>query len=110
MLSVLATKDSLPMVATALGRAGLLPFCAATLMIYIVVIAAVFGHALLQTPMFLVLCAALYPATVLVERRANLFRAQPAYYARLRLQLTAVATATLLLAATPLLDYSHVEI
>lgn len=138
----------LPRIATALGRAGLLPFCSAPLMIYldpgrrelyatlissyalaiicflvgawwglalirrssvalvfsnIVVIVAFLGHALLDTPLFLILCAALYPATVIVERRGRIFRAQPAYYARLRVQLTAVATASLLLATALLL-------
>lgn len=64
-----------------------------------VVIVAFVGEVLLETRMFLILCAVVYPATVLVERRAWLFQAQPAYYARLRIQLTAVATVTLLLAA-----------
>jgi hypothetical protein len=136
--------DSLPRIATALGRAGLLPFCAAPLMIWldpdrgtfysqllasyalaiicflvgvwwglalirrspmalvssnVVVLVAFFGHALLGNDKFLVLCAVLYPLTVLVERRARLFGAQPAYYARLRVQLTVVATTALLLAA-----------
>jgi hypothetical protein len=62
-----------------------------------VVIVAFLGHALLPTPAFLLCCAALFPATVLVERRAGIFRAQPAYYARLRLHLTVVAVATLLI-------------
>ena len=148
-------NESLPRVATALGLAGLLPFCAAPLLIYLdpgrgdyyvtliasytlaiicflvgswwgvalirrssrallasnaVVIVAFFGHALLPTPAFLLLCAALYPATVLVERRARIFQAQPPYYARLRLQLTAVATVSLLLTAALLSRSPHVEI
>ena len=131
-----------------MGRAGLLPFCAAPLMLYldphrtdlyatllssyalaiicflvgawwglalirrsspalllsnVVVIVAFLCHALLPAPMFLILCAALYPAIVMVERRGRLFRAQPPYYARLRLQLTAVATASLVVAASLLL-------
>jgi len=148
-------KDSLPRVATALGRAGLLPFCAAPLLIYLdparggfyaeliasyalaiicflvgawwgialirrsslalvlsnaVVIVAFLGHALLQTPAFLLCCAALYPATVLVERRAAIFRAQPVYYATLRLHLTAVAVATLLATAMLLERSTLVEL
>lgn len=135
---------TIPGVATSLGRAGLLPFCAAPLLIYLdpghaalyarmlasyalaiicflvgvwwglalirrsplalllsngVVIVAFFGHALLAPPAFFVLCALLFPATVLVERRMALFRAQPAYYASMRLQLTSVATLALLLSA-----------
>jgi hypothetical protein len=75
-----------------------------------VVIVAFFGHALLPTPGFLALCAALYPATILVERRGRVFRAQPHYYASLRLQLTIVATASLLLTTMLLLRSNHVGI
>jgi hypothetical protein len=63
------------------------------------VVLAFFGHVLLSTAAFFVLCAVLYPSTVMLERRMRLFRAQPPYYARLRLQLTVVATLTLLLSA-----------
>lgn len=69
-----------------------------------VVIVAFLAHALLSTPAFLLCCAALFPATVLVERRAGIFRAQPAYYASLRLHLTVVAVATLLLTFVLLLQ------
>jgi len=61
-----------------------------------IVIVAFFGHVLLTHKAFFVLCALLYPLTVVVERSHPLFRAQPAYYARLRLQLTVVATVSLL--------------
>lgn len=150
-----ARNDSLPWVATALGRAGLLPFCAAPLLIHLdpgrsdyyatliasyalaiicflagswwgvalirrstlalvysnaAVIVAFLGHALLQTPAFLLLCATLYPSTVLVERRARIFQAQPPYYARLRLHLTTVATVSLLLSATLLSRIAYVAI
>ena len=137
-------RTGVPATATALGRAGLLPFVGATAMIYIdppaapvwsailstyalviicflvgiwwglalirrspealvwsnvMVLAAFFGHVLLPTATFLLLCALLFPATVVAERRHDLFRPQPPYYARLRLQLTAVATLALLIAA-----------
>ena len=150
-----AGNDSLPGVAKALGRAGLLPFCAAPLLIYLdpgrsdyyatllasyalaiicflvgswwgvalirrsplalvssnaAVIVAFFGHALLQTPAFLLLCAALYPSTVVVERRVRIFQAQPPYYARLRLHLTAVATVSMLLTATLLSRIAYGQI
>ncbi len=138
------TGYPLPTVATALGRAGLLPFCAVPVLMYFdphhgsvyadglasyalaiicflvgiwwglalirrsswalvlsnaFVLAAFFGHLLLHSRDFFLLCALLYPATVVLERSAGLFRPQPAYYARLRLQLTAVATIALLVAA-----------
>jgi hypothetical protein len=67
-----------------------------------VVLVAFFGHIGLPVPGFLLLCALLFPATVLVERWHRLFRPQPRYYARLRVQLTAVATLSLLLAALQL--------
>lgn len=63
----------------------------------VVVIAAFFGHVLLPAKGFLGLCALLFPTTALLERWLPLFRPQPAYYARLRLQLTLVASVTLLL-------------
>ncbi len=64
-----------------------------------VVIVAFFGHIGLPDQGFLFLCALLFPATILMERSHRLFRPQPPYYARLRAQLTAVATLSLLLAA-----------
>ena len=64
-----------------------------------VVIVAFLGHAMLTNRGFFLLCALLFPATVLVERNAHLFQAQPPYYARLRLQLSSVATVALLLAS-----------
>ena len=138
------TELTVPATATALGRAGLLPFCLAPLLIYVdperrgfyaealasyalailcflvgiwwglalirrtpgalllsnaVVIVAFFGHILLAPPAFYLLCCALFPLTVVVERILPLFRPQPAYYASLRLQLTVVATVALLAAA-----------
>ena len=142
------TDDNpVPAVATWLGRAGLLPFIAAPIAIYLapqhaqltgrmlatyalsiicflvgiwwglglirreasalvlsnaVVLTAFFGHVGLTTGTFLLLCAVLFPTTVLVERSLRLFKPQPAYYSRLRMQLTLVATAALLLAALPL--------
>jgi hypothetical protein len=64
-----------------------------------IVIVAFFGHVLLTDQAFFVLCALLYPLTVAVERSHTLFRPQPPYYARLRLQLTVVATVALALSA-----------
>lgn len=138
-------NDQLPTVATWLGRAGLLPFCAAPLAMYVMplytqliggwlasyalaiicfltgawwglalirrsvaalvtsnaaVLVAVFGYILLPGAPFLFLCAALFPFTILVERSMQLFKPQPSYYARLRLQLSAVASAALLLAGS----------
>ena len=139
--------DAIPTTATWLGRAGLLPFIAAPLAMYLlpeqadlagralsvyalaiicflvgvwwglalirrqasalvysnaVVIVAFFGHLGLSTAGFLALCALLFPGTILVERSQALFRPQPAYYARLRLQLTLVATLALVLSALQL--------
>lgn len=138
------STDPLPRVAIILGRAGLLPFCAGPLAIYLdphhaqlygamlasyalaiisflvgiwwglalirrsagtlvlsnaIVVIAFFGQVLLSSAGFFLLCALLYPATVWVERSQSLFRPQPTYYAHMRLQLTVVATATLLLCA-----------
>ena len=135
---------NVPRTATALGRAGLIPFCLAPVLIYLdpahgdfyveglagyalailcflvgiwwglalirrtpgalvlsnaVVIVAFFGHLLLAPAAFYLLCSALFPLTVVVERNLALFRPQPAYYASLRLQLTAVATLALLVSA-----------
>ena len=64
-----------------------------------IVIAAFFGHVFLTDQAFFLLCALLFPLTVVVERSHTLFRPQPPYYARLRLQLTVVATVSLLLSA-----------
>lgn len=64
-----------------------------------IVVAAFFGQVLLTNHAFFLLCALLYPMTVVVERSHTLFRPQPPYYARLRLQLTVVATVSLLLSA-----------
>ena len=65
----------------------------------IVVLVAFFGHVLLPTALFLLLGAALFLATVVFERRHALFHRQPPYYARLRLQLSVIASVSLLLAA-----------
>lgn len=137
-------QDRLPSVATALGSAGLLPFCAGPALMYVdphhravyadwlasyalaifcflvgvwwglalirrsnwallasngAVIVAFIGHLVLGSRDFLLLCAVLFPATVLIERKAKLFRPQPAYYARLRLRLTVVAVSGLVIAA-----------
>jgi hypothetical protein len=142
-MSAEGRDDGLAGVARKLGYAGLLPFCAAPLMMWgdpghrsayqqvlasyslaiicflvgvwwglslirrspralvlsnVVVIVAFLGHAMWLEKGFFLLCALLFPAILLVERRAGLFQAQPAYYARLRVQLSAVATVGLLLA------------
>ena len=64
------------------------------------VLAAFFGQVFLSVEAFLFLCALLFPGVLMVERRLWVFEQQPAYYARLRLQLTIVATAALLFAAS----------
>jgi hypothetical protein len=64
-----------------------------------VVIVAFFGRSLLTGSVFFLLCAALFSSTVMIERRHPLFRPQPLYYARLRMELTIVATIMLLCAA-----------
>ena len=141
-------RDTVPACATVLGRAGLLPFCAAPVLLYVdpthrgvytewlagyglailcflagiwwglalirrapwvlvasnvMVLVAVFGYLGLGGREFLLLCVALFPITVLVERCGRIFRAQPPYYARLRLALSGVAAICLLLTAA--LDY-----
>jgi hypothetical protein len=63
------------------------------------VVVAFFGHILLQDDGFILLCALLFPATILVERNLALFNVQPAYYARLRLHLSSVASISLVMAA-----------
>ena len=81
------------------GRRALRRSAAALVLSNAVVILVFFGHVLLAVKSFLILCALLFPATTLIERLLPLFRPQPAYYARLRMQLTVVATMSLLLAA-----------
>ena len=138
------TTDSLPAVATALGRAGLLPFVAlpflmfwlpgaaslwaaalanyalaitcflpgawwglslirrsnsALLLSNALVIVAFSGRTLLDPGAFFVLAALLLVTTLVIEQRHPMFRPQPLYYARLRLQLTIVACAGLGVAA-----------
>ena len=63
------------------------------------VLAAFFGHVLLGSAAFFLLGALLFLVTVVMERRHALFGRQPSYYSRLRLQLSLVASASLLLAA-----------
>ena len=75
---------------------------AALLMSNTVVLVAFFGHVLLATAHFFILGALLFFATVVIERRHALFHRQPPYYARLRLQLSLVASASLILAAVHL--------
>ncbi len=132
------------MVATILGRAGLVPFIAAPILLLALprqgaltcailadyafgiiaflqgiwwglglirrnapallasnalFLAAFAGHTLLPDSLFLVLAAMLLCITLAAERTQALFRPQPAYYAALRLQLTAVATIGLLVSA-----------
>ena len=65
----------------------------------IIVLMAFFGHLLLSAGQFLPLGASLLFVTLAVERHQPLFKAQPIYYARLRLQLTLVACMSLLLSA-----------
>lgn len=64
-----------------------------------VVLVAFFGQILLSTAGFFVLGIVILIATVALERRHILFKAQPSYYARLRLQLTVVAGLSLTFAA-----------
>ena len=61
-------------------------------------LAALLGRLLDDAPFF-VLAAAILVLTLAVERSHALFRRQPPYYARLRLELTAVASIALLLSA-----------
>lgn len=131
------TNDSVPVVVSALGRAGLIPFVAlpflmfwlpgaaslwsaalanyalaitcflpgawwglslirrsssALLMSNGLVIIAFAGRTLLDPRGFFVLAALLLVITLAVERRHPMFGPQPRYYARLRLQLTIVAS------------------
>ena len=68
----------------------------------VVVIVAFAGHIGLSDAAFIGLCAVLFPITVLLEKTQALFRPQPRYYARLREQLTLVATVSMLLTITQL--------
>ncbi len=61
----------------------------------VIVIAAVAGGLLLSPPVALLWLAALLVVLLRIERSHSLFAPQPAYYARLRLQLTVVAVASL---------------
>ena len=72
---------------------------AALVMSNAVVLVAFFGHVLLASAPFFLLGALLFLATVVIERRHAMFHRQPPYYARLRLQLSLVASVSLLLAA-----------
>jgi hypothetical protein len=72
---------------------------AALLMSNTVVLVAFFGYVVLASVHFFLLGAFLFLAIVLIERRHTLCLRQPRYYARMRLQLSLVASASLLLAA-----------
>lgn len=138
------TADTLPAVASALGRAGLIPFVALPLLMFwlpgaaslwaaalanyalaitcflpgawwglslirrsnsalllsnALVIVAFSGRTLLDPDGFFLLAALLLVTTLVIEHRHPMFRPQPRYYARLRLQLTIVACAGLGVAA-----------
>ena len=64
-----------------------------------IVLVAFFGQVLLSTAGFFLLGAFVFTATLVIERRQALIQTQPRYYARLRLQLTLVASTSLVLAA-----------
>ena len=64
-----------------------------------VVLVAFFGQLLLSTAGFFVLGIVLFTGTIIVEHYHRLFQSQPAYYARLRLHLTLVASFSLAIAA-----------
>ena len=64
-----------------------------------IVLVAFFGQVLLSTAGFFLLGAFMFAATLVIERCQALIQTQPLYYARLRLQLTLVASASLVLAA-----------
>ena len=64
-----------------------------------IVLMAFFGQILLSTAGFFVLGIIIFIATIALERRHILFQSQPPYYARLRLQLTLVASLSLAIAA-----------
>jgi hypothetical protein len=63
------------------------------------VVLAFFARSFLSDQYFLLVAVALFVAILAYERRHPMFKPQPAYYARLRIQLTGVACAGLLLAA-----------
>ena len=63
------------------------------------VVLAFFARSLLGEAHFLLTAVALFLLLLAYERRHPLFKPQPAYYARMRLQLTSVACVGLLLAA-----------
>lgn len=60
---------------------------------------ALVGKWTLPAGAFLLLAAALPPLMLLVERLHTLFRPQPTYYARVRIELPVVAILALLLSA-----------
>ncbi len=64
-----------------------------------IALVAFFGQVLLSTAGFFLLGAFVFTATLVIERRHALNQPQPLYYARLRLQLTLVASTSLVLAA-----------
>ena len=64
-----------------------------------IVLIAFFGQVLLSTAGFFLLGAFVFTATLVIERRHALIQTHPLYYARLRLQLTLVASTSLVLAA-----------
>jgi Protein of unknown function (DUF3429) len=74
----------------------------ALLMSNTIVLVAFFSHVLLPTGLFLWLGAALLLTTVAIERHCAPFHRQPSYYARLRLQLSVVASASLVFTAAQL--------
>ncbi len=135
-------RTQLPIIATWLGRAGLLPFCLLPLAMMswpqhtamwlsllanyslailcflpgawwgmglirrqtgplvasnALVIVTFMARSLLSEKLFLLAAAALFVVVLAYERLHFLFKPQPAYYARLRIQLTAVACCGLLL-------------
>lgn len=75
------------------GRASTL------LMSNAIFLGALVGKWTLPAGAFLLLAAALLALMLLVERSHTLFRPQPAYYARVRIELTVVAVLALLLSA-----------
>lgn len=65
----------------------------------LMVVVACFGFVLLGTRASLILLAVLLLGTVALERLHPMFRAQPDYYAALRVRLSVVASLSLLLSA-----------
>lgn len=72
---------------------------AALLMSNALALVAFFSYVIMASLHFLLLGAFLFLVIVLIERRHTLFLRQPLYYARMRLQLSLVASSSLLLAA-----------